>query len=100
MVAQGITILVWVIVRRAYPLAVQRGWLCRCCRPATLTQFYRIKQADVDWPWQYTYRPPQLLPSELICCRGLKCTFTYEGEVDEEGRPDGWVRRETAMKPP
>ena len=81
---QALTIVLWLLVRRCYPLAVQRGWLC-----GSLSRFYSIRPLGDGLPWQYVYRPPQVVPS-ADCLNKVKCTFTYDGEVDELGRPHGW----------
>jgi len=78
---QAITILAWLLLRRCYPLAVQRGWLC-----GSISRFYSIKPAGAGMPWQYVYKPP----TTADCIHGARCTFTYDGEVDDCGRPHGW----------
>ena len=52
----------------------------RWCRPCSVSKFYAIQPVAEELPWQYIYRPPQLLPS-MDCINGVKCVFSYDGEV-------------------
>ena len=111
--ASGVVILILIVsfylyANYIFPCLARRRW---CCFKGTVNRrcFYRVRHQHTGQPkparlddggcyglWRYTYNPQVLLTPDFflfLCCGSLRiCTFTYEGEVDAQGRPHGFGR--------